>query len=86
MKNNSSDVVVPVSVSKCPECEGSLIAQFMDVDCATGLPWASSLTLQCENEDFEDKDTWHRHWQSEWMPTICDVRKWLLKSKRAINY
>ena len=85
MTNESSDVVVSVAVAKCPECGGRLVAQFLDFDCETNLPLVSSTTLQCENEDFEEEDNWHRHWQSEWMPTIYDVKQWLLKSNLAIN-
>ena len=77
---------IPNEVAKCPECGSQLLVEVLDIDCETNLPWASSVTVQCKNEDFEQEESWHRHWQSEWQPTIDEVKKWLISSKIAIDY
>lgn len=76
---------IPATVAKCPECGDLLLADFCDTDCETGLALADSVTLQCMSEDFEDPETCHRHWQSEWQPVIDKIQGWLIKSNLAIG-
>ena len=68
--------------TRCPECSAKLYVEIEEWDAETGKVTECGFHLCCTNEDFEDRDTWHRHWQSEWQPAISKVRRWLDRNVR----
>jgi len=62
---------VPSDVAVCPECGGGLWWQFTTED------WLRDMHLDCEDDDWEDEDSGHRNWQSDWQPVIEKVRRWV---------
>lgn len=67
---------------KCPECEARLLVEIEEWETDTGLITECGFHLQCPNESFEDRDTWHCHYQSEWQPIITKVYRWLSANVR----
>ena len=67
---------------KCPECEARLLVEIDEWETDTGLITEAGFHLQCPNESHEDRDTWHRHYQGEWQPTITKVYRWLSANVR----
>ena len=67
---------------KCPECEARLLVEIEEWESETGLITEAGFHLQCPNESFEDRDTWHRHYQGEWQPVITKVYRWLSANVR----
>lgn len=64
---------VPETVAVCPECGGALWWQVTTDD---GL---ADMVVDCEREDDDNQETWHRWWQGEWQPVIDKIKAWLLK-------
>ena len=67
---------------KCPECEARLLVEIEEWESETGIITEAGFHLQCPNESHEDRDTWHRHYQSEWQPVITKVYRWLSANVR----
>jgi len=68
---------------KCPECEAyPLFVDIEEWEEETGAITECGFFLSCPNEDGEDCETWHRHWQSDWQPTITRVYHWLASNIR----
>jgi len=63
---------VPREIAVCPECGGTLHADVIGWETATGLPSKGDVNIDCE----ADPDCAHRYWQSDWQPIIDKVEKW----------
>lgn len=74
---NGGACQLPDGVAECPECGGYLHVRSIAWDAATGLPLASALEVECE----DDENIEHRYWQSDWQPVRDAVARWA----KAIN-
>ena len=67
---------------KCPECGARLLVEIDEWETDTGMVTEAGFHAQCPNESFEDRETWHRHYQGEWQPTITAIYRWLSQNVR----
>lgn len=73
---------VPKEVCKCPECGLLLVVDFYEWETETAIITRGGFHVDCFGEDEDDEDTWHRHWQSDWMDVIETTYKWLRENVR----
>lgn len=87
MKHINSDdwLKIPTDVATCPECECQLWADVFEWEIESREITEGGFTIECVNEDYEDEDTRHRHWQSEWQPVINKVFAWLSENVRVAH-
>lgn len=66
---------------RCPECGGSLYAEFQQWDSEAGLVDIDACEIGCVDEDddpdYELGEDWHQYYQCDWQPVIDDAREWL---------
>lgn len=75
LNQDSQGVQIPRVV--CPECGGKLFASVHESDAETGLPTTCGIQIDCENENWNDDETWnHRWYQSDWLPIVEFVNQW----------
>lgn len=73
---------IPGSVAQCPECGGALWVEVLEYSLPDRRATDVGIYTQCESEDDEDRDTWHRCEQSEWQPTYDRIYNWMYDNVR----
>jgi len=71
---------------QCPECEARLLIEIEEWETDTGCITEGGFHLRCPNEDYDDRDTWHRNYQGEWQPVITQVYRWLSQNVRVHDH
>lgn len=70
----------------CPECGGRTLLEVDEWSTTTRTPTLGGFRVMCEAEDDElmramaedEAPKWeHRHWQSDWMPLVDQVGRWI---------
>lgn len=75
--NRPTGFDIPQSVAVCPECGAQLHVEFEEWETETGKPTYEGMDVSCYEEDFDNPETSHRHWQCDWQPVINEVWKYV---------
>ena len=65
----------PSNVAVCPRCGGEILITIQDWEAVSRK--VIGITVECESENWNDRETWHPRWGSHWYQVTNKVLDWM---------